>query len=348
MGTMIRFERRARFASAFLMALSVGFASSAAGAQSTAEPGSERLREARSRFERGIELYEEGDMDAALVELRRAHELAPSYKLLFNIGQVQLQKSDYASALDSFERYLAQGGDNIAKKRRGEIESLVQKLRQRVFDITVKVDVEGAEVFVDDLPRGTTPLAEPLVVNAGRRKISAQAPGHTPVAKHIEAAGAESLTVTLTLLPDTAASRATAAAASPAPVEAAPRPKKAVGEARSKAPRQDSDAKVFPWGAWVATGALATGAIVVGALAYDASQDLERKRGEQGATRRDLDDARSRTQQLALAADIVGGAAVLTGALSLYLTVSGGPARMERSTNTAKPGFIGVSASGRF
>ena len=125
----------------------------------TPEPGSEQLREARTRFQRGIELYEEGDMDAALVELRRAYELAPSYKLLFNIGQVQLQKSDYASALDSFERYLAQGGDNISRKRRGELEPLVQKLRQRVAEVTVTVDVAGAEVLVDDLPRGTAPLA---------------------------------------------------------------------------------------------------------------------------------------------------------------------------------------------
>ena len=75
-------------------------------------------------------------MDAALVELRRAYELAPSYKLLFNIGQVHLQKSDYASALDSFERYLAQGGDKIARKRRREIEALVEKLRQRVAEVT--------------------------------------------------------------------------------------------------------------------------------------------------------------------------------------------------------------------
>src|SRR5262245_24707637 len=92
-----------------------------AEAPASGDGSADRLREARGRFERGIELYEEGDMDAALVELRRAYELAPSYKLLFNIGQVHLQKSDYASALDAFERYLAQGGENVATKRRREL-----------------------------------------------------------------------------------------------------------------------------------------------------------------------------------------------------------------------------------
>ena len=54
-----------------------------------------------------------------------------------------------------------------------------------------------------------------------------------------------------------------------------------------------------------------------------------------------------RTEQLALAADIVGGAAVITGALSMYLTLSGGPARTD-GADSAKSTWIGVSASGRF
>jgi tetratricopeptide (TPR) repeat protein len=330
-----------------LLAASVALASVPARADQAPERSSEQIREARARFQRGIELYEEGDMDAALVELRRAYEIAPSYKLLFNIGQVQLQKSDYASALDSFERYLAQGGDKIGKKRRGELEPLVQKLRQRVAEVTVSVDVAGAEILVDDLPRGTAPLSEPLVINAGRRKISAQATGRTAAVKHIEAAGAERLTVALELLPEPV-DAPPPVVAPVAPTEPAPaaRRKTTTKPPAQRAPTPAPE-KAFPWAAWVATGVLATGAVVVGALAYDASRDLERKREQQGVSRNDLDDALERTEKLAILADITGGAAVLTGALSMYLTLSGGPARTE-GTTSAKPIWIGVTANGRF
>jgi tetratricopeptide (TPR) repeat protein len=338
---------RGRSAAVLLLASAIALGAVPARADDAPERSPEQLREARTRFQRGIELYEEGDMDAALVELRRAYEIAPSYKLLFNIGQVQLQKSDYASALDSFERYLAGGGDKISKKRRSELEPLVQKLRQRVAEVTVTVDVAGAEVLVDDLPRGTAPLSEPLVVNAGRRKISAQAPGRTPAVKQIEAAGAERLTVALELLPETVDAPPPAVAPL-APVERPPLArKKPLARPPQPAPASRPADKPFPWAAWTATGVLATGAIVVGALAYDASRDLEKKREQQGVSRDDLDDALERTEKLALLADITGGAAVLTGALSMYLTLSGGPARTEGS-NSAKHGWIGVTANGSF
>src|SRR5438105_150249 len=47
--------------------------------------------EAAMRFKRGLELYEEQDFPNALIEFRRAYELQPSYKILYNLGQVCFQ-----------------------------------------------------------------------------------------------------------------------------------------------------------------------------------------------------------------------------------------------------------------
>ena len=46
------------------------------------------LEEAKQRLKRGMELYDENNFRASLVELQRAYELAPSYRLLYNIDQV--------------------------------------------------------------------------------------------------------------------------------------------------------------------------------------------------------------------------------------------------------------------
>ena len=54
------------------------------------------LKEARAHFERGVEYYTEGDFRAALVELTRAYALQPTYKMLYNLGQVAFELRDYA------------------------------------------------------------------------------------------------------------------------------------------------------------------------------------------------------------------------------------------------------------
>src|SRR5262245_61950348 len=56
-----------------------------------AQPTPEILAEAKQRFDRGYELYEEGEYPLALIEFNRAYELVPNYKVLYNIGQVCIQ-----------------------------------------------------------------------------------------------------------------------------------------------------------------------------------------------------------------------------------------------------------------
>src|SRR5437660_1118365 len=61
--------------------------------------------EASGRFKRALELFEEDNFAAALVELRKAYALTRNYRVLYNIGQVCFQIQDYVCALESFEGY---------------------------------------------------------------------------------------------------------------------------------------------------------------------------------------------------------------------------------------------------
>src|SRR5262252_5103847 len=64
-----------------------------------ATASSEIPEEARLRYERAVQLYNEGDPEGALVEFERAYKISPTYRLLYNIGSIRLQLNDYAEAL---------------------------------------------------------------------------------------------------------------------------------------------------------------------------------------------------------------------------------------------------------
>ena len=136
------------------------------------------LDEARQRFQRGVELYKEGSFDAALAEFNKAYELAPNYRVLFNLAQVQTERHDYVSALKDFEKYLDQGGAEISADRKEQVNKEITALKGRVAELTITADVEGAEVLVDGVSAGTLPLSEPVRVSAGVRQLQVRKAGY--------------------------------------------------------------------------------------------------------------------------------------------------------------------------
>ncbi|MCP3139672.1 PEGA domain-containing protein [Pyxidicoccus xibeiensis] len=330
--------RPKRLALVLMLALAAGSASAAAPARK-APARTQQMEEAQRRYERGREFYEEGDFRAALVEFQRAHELAPSYRLLYNIAQVQYQLQDYAGALKSFQQYLDDGGADVSAQRRDEVQREVERLRSRVATLDIVTRPVGAQVSVDDQPVGRTPLAEPVVVSAGRRKVTAELPGEPPVTRMVDVAGMDTLRVQLEFAPPPAPKP------SAAPVAAAPEAPSPSLTARATEPRG------VPWKMWAATGALAAGAGVTALLANSAANDLKTQRDTFGVTRAQLEDASSKTKTLALTSDLLTGAAVVAAGISAFMTFSGGspdaaPAPSAPSVRMGVgPGGVGVAGA---
>jgi len=86
-----------------------------------------------------------------------------------NVGETQFQLQDYAGALRTFRRFLGEFGPN--ESHRAEIERNVEILRTRVGHVSVTTTPSGADITLDDQPVGKTPLAEPLLVSVGHRKL---------------------------------------------------------------------------------------------------------------------------------------------------------------------------------
>lgn len=282
--------------------------------------------QARDRYERALSLYEDGVYDAALVELRRAYELRPSYKLLYNIGQVRLALKDYAGALETYRQYLRDGGGQIPAARVEAVQKEIARLEQRVARLEVQVDVPGAEVAIDDVLVGTTPLAEPVLVNSGVRRVTVRHPDHPPQTARVSIAGGEAQVVPVSLAGRSPAStRAEPSKPAPTVEQTPPAPVVAKEEplARAQAARR---AKVTAWTAWSVTGALGLTAVGLAVGAKLKEGKLEDARGEVGAgtapeNARELDDLKQQTERLALTTDVFTGVAVVAAGVSLWLTL---------------------------
>lgn len=271
---------------------------SLAHAQTQPEPPA--VAQARTHFTRGVELFKEGNYRAALIEFRRAHEIAPNYRLLYNLGQTHQELHDYVSALRAYEQYLDKGGAEIAADRRAEVEAEIKKLHGRVAEVTVKTDVEGGQLSVDDVPAGATPLREPVLVSAGVHKLVVTRGGAIVAVKSVEVAGGDAIAVELK-------------------GEVAPPPPAAEQPPRA---RVDSGLGTAFWIGVATTSALVVGTTVTGVLALDARGEYSKKLDAFPVSRVDVDAARDRTRHLALATDILGGAALLVGIGTVYLAVT--------------------------
>jgi hypothetical protein len=279
-----------------------------------AEPPS--AAEADGHFHRGVDLYNEADYRAALIEFRRAYDLAPAYQVLYNIGETSYQLQDYAAALKTLEQYLSEGGARLSPDRRAEVEKEVAKLRLRVARMVFVTPLADVEISVDEVSVGKTPFDGPVIVSAGRRKIVASKAGRPSLTKLIDVAGGDTLSVPLSL----ADAEATPALA----------PSTAVGAPAT--PTTPAAPRSVPLWPWVTTGALAAGAAVTGILALGASSDLRGKLEAFPANPDDITSARGTTRALALTTDVLIGAAAVMGGVSIYLTVTGrgSPDRTEK------------------
>jgi hypothetical protein len=155
--------------------------------------------EAREHFKRGTALYEEADYRAALAEFKRAYEILPNAAVLFNIGQSYYQLNEYVSALQTFQKYLAEKDPTGASRRTLATKEL-EELKHRVTTLQIETSVPGAEITVDDQVIGASPQA--TMVAVGRRKIGATLAGHRPITRTVDVASGTSPPVVLELVED--------------------------------------------------------------------------------------------------------------------------------------------------
>ena len=307
-----------------LLALLVSQRAHAQGAPPAAPPeeGSSKSfgdasvkQEAARRFEHAIKLYEDADYALALAEFERVYELVPDYRVLYNIGQVSIQMGRYARAFRTLKEYVARGGAELAPDRAAAVQADLTLLSGKVARVSLQVEQAGAQLSIDGVAVGRSPLAEPLVVDVGEHRVQVELAGYVAQNQSLTLAGGDRREVAFTLQP----TASVAPAVTPTPLQ----PVKPRAAPAPLAPKTSSNRGTWIGVGWATTGALAAGALVSGALGASAAGDLKDLRGTAGTSRQALEQAQSRASTRLLLADVLGGAALAAGAVTLYVQLSG-------------------------
>jgi tetratricopeptide (TPR) repeat protein len=179
---------------------------------------------AHAHFDRGLAASNDQRFGEAAAEFEKAYELAPDYRVLYNIGKVRSALGRFAEAADAFQGYLDRGGPDIPEERRKEVRDTLAADLAHVATVAVRVSPDGAEVRLDGKLVGVSPLPAPLRVTEGKHTVEALLPSRPVQLREIDVPGASALDVALDF--PVAASLAAPPPAPPAPalVEKTPAP----------------------------------------------------------------------------------------------------------------------------
>lgn len=135
----------------------VGILSLLPGAAMGDEGSTEDSRAAKAEFDRGVLLYNAEKYEAAARAFRNAYKLKPSWMLHFNIAQSEAAAKQYGRSFEEFEKYLAEGGDDVPEQRQSYVETELERLEGLVGSLEI-VGPEDAIVVIDNVERGKLPI----------------------------------------------------------------------------------------------------------------------------------------------------------------------------------------------
>jgi tetratricopeptide (TPR) repeat protein len=313
--------------------------------------------DARAKLVQGSELLKHGQFEEALARFQEAYRLVPSPKIQYNFGLAYRGLGRKADALEAFERFLGEAPDASKETRQNAARERAQ-LASQITVLEVKVDLPGAEVFVDGRSFGVG-RATPIYLDPGPHQLMVEKAGEGPAyTERINGTPGQKITVMARLI--RTASPPPPTTREPAPREPLPREPvtQQVEPPHSEpAPAPSSGPRWQPVAAWATAGAAAAAlgfGVVEIVSANDKFSEFNR-RSECGeifqqrggpACSALFEDATS-ARQLAVVGFAAAGVLAATSVVFFVIT----PDRPHDSVSLAcspAAGGLGVSCAGRF
>ncbi len=277
----------------------------------------------------GVELFKASRFEEASRAFQEAHKLRPTWKLYHNIGQCEAAAKHYGLALEAFEAYLVEGGDDVPNNRREYISSEMRRIQPLVGVLEVIAE-DDIEVLVDGILRATTPIEGPVRISAGSRKIVLKRGDEILLEKKVQIAGG--MTSRVATLKET--------------------------EQESEAKRKPEHSRLRTVG-WIGVGvgaAIAVTGAITGGVALGKSNELEENCPVKKDCNPEYDDFPGQIGNLALATNIllpVGAAVAVTGVVLIILGRNGVEDEDANDPQVsfvpvAGPGQTGLAIQGRF
>jgi hypothetical protein len=158
-----------------------------------------RRDEARQHVAQGEALFARDNFEAALAEFERVYELLDGnpnrHVVLFNIAQCHERLFRYDAALQSYRRYLDEGGAAVTD--RADVEATMRALDGLLATVDLQVSVPRAEVWVDDHRVGAA--GPSLRIPGGRHVVMVRAAGYLPSQQEVQIAARSRRAMVFTL-----------------------------------------------------------------------------------------------------------------------------------------------------
>lgn len=217
-------------------------------------------------YEEGVKAAQAGEWETARAALVKAFALKPDARRAANLGLVELAAGKPRDAAEHLSFFLREAPDVSARDRQ-TTEDLLAKAKSKIGTVTVSVNVDQAEVLVDGRTVGASPLAGPVFIEPGSRKIEVRRAGFAPASQGVEVAAGSAPVVELKLTP--ALQSALVPARTPGPALELPR--------ATDPPRWRTWGLVGGLGLAAAGAAVGTG-FTLAANAENSAAEQERKR----------------------------------------------------------------------
>ena len=154
---------------------------------------------AKADFAAAKLLANDGDFAGALIKFQSAYDASKDARVLWNVAFCQKNLRHYAKVTATLKRYVAEGDSLLSAADKKDAQDLINMIEPFTTRATFRVNQEGAQIYVDDELVGTSPLAAPVVLDIGERRLRATKDGFTTFEKSFVVAGGPELTIDVAL-----------------------------------------------------------------------------------------------------------------------------------------------------
>jgi hypothetical protein len=144
--------------------------------------------EARAHFSAGVSFLEDPDgarYDDAYREFSAAYAASPSWKILGNLGISAMKLERDGEAIDALSKYLSQGGKEIDRDERQQVERDLKTLQAGVAYVTLSFEPQGVTLTDERVPQSGSPVVNRYVPAGASMKLGVH-PGHHRVTVELQ------------------------------------------------------------------------------------------------------------------------------------------------------------------
>jgi hypothetical protein len=153
---------------------------------------------ARQLYVDGMKAAEAKNWAVAHTAFLEAWKLGEHYQIAANLGSMEIKLGRYRDAAEHLAIYLRKAPQDKVKDRMRAM-AFYEEAKKKVGTVQVTVNVNGAEILVDDKVVALSPILDDIFVDPGPRSIKVRMQGYKPMETAIEASAGSTHQVPVTL-----------------------------------------------------------------------------------------------------------------------------------------------------